>query len=290
MVEYQLPSPALREYVRQMQLIHFDFTSQLNVPYKPYWPRPENCLTFYPRDSETITYPGSTTQLTKSRSVLVGQATMLTNRFMGRNFMVLQVIFQPGALFRLTGIPMYELTDTFVDAESIFSTEVQRVNDRLNSTEGFTEMISILETFLHQLIRKSKKEFLPIDRLSQLMLLSERQNLDHLNPSKSSCPQSWSVDWMAREACLSSKQFYRKSMERLGVSPKLFGRLVRFNQAAKFRLENPTVDWLVIAVENGYYDYQHLSRDFKTFTQLAPNNFLKKESQAAPCAFGLLET
>jgi hypothetical protein len=31
-------------------------------------------------------------------------------------------------------------------------------------------------------------------------------------------PLNWSVDWLAKEACLSNKQFYRKSMERLGIS------------------------------------------------------------------------
>lgn len=84
--------------------------------------------------------------------------------------MVLQVVFQPGALFRLTGLPVHELTDTFVDAEAVFSSELQRVNERLNSTDDSGEMLAIMEGFLHQLIQKNRSDYLPIDRISHLML------------------------------------------------------------------------------------------------------------------------
>ncbi len=285
MVEYRLPSPPLREYVRQVQLIRFDFGTAAVIPYKPYWPRPENCLTFYPRDRETITYADNTNKLTKSRSVLIGQPTLLTNRYMGRNFTVLQVVFQPGALFRLTGLPVHELTDTFVDAEAVFSTEIQRVNDRLNSTDDSGEMVIIVESFLHQLIRGAKKDGLPIDKIGHLMLYAAL-----VHPSQSTTRLLRSVDWLAKEACLSNKQFYRKSMERMGISPKLFDRLIRFNQAAWLRTEHPAKDWLSIAVESGYYDYQHMARDFRAFTTLTPNDFLRQDSQAIPCAFGLMES
>jgi AraC-like DNA-binding protein len=280
MIDYRLPSPPLREYVRQLQVIRFDFSKASVMPYKPYWPRPENCLTFYPRDPETIAYPDSIRQQTKPRSVLVGQPTGLTNRFMGRDFMVLQVVFQPGALFRLTGLPIHELTDTFVDAEAVFSSELQRVNERLNSTDDSGEMLTILEEFLHQLIQKTRRDYLPIDRISHLML-----NAAHRQPPTPSA-LNWSVDWLAKEACLSNKQFYRKSMERLGISPKLFDRIIRFNRAARLRSDNPTHDWLRVALESGYYDYQHLARDFRAFTTLNPSAFAQIDGLAVPCAFG----
>lgn len=280
MIEYWLPSPSLRHYVRQLQLIRFDFSNASVIPFKPYWPRPENCLTFYPRDLETVAYAGQAKRQAKPKSVLVGQPTILTNRYMNRDFLILQVVFQPGALFRLTGLPIHELTDTFIDAEAIFPVEIRLVNERLNSTDNYQEMISILEGFLHYLIRKAKKDSLPIDRVSLLML----------NVAQSPVSSSQSVDWLAKEACLSPKQFYRKSMERFGISPKLFERIVRFNEATKLKDAHPAKDWLSIAVEAGYYDYQHLVRDFREFTTMAPNEFLQHDNQALKCSFGIVAT
>jgi AraC-like DNA-binding protein len=42
------------------------------------------------------------------------------------------------------------------------------------------------------------------------------------------------------------------------------------------RLEG--LDWLSIAVACGYYDYQHMARDFRQFTGLTPNRLLETQS------------
>jgi hypothetical protein len=51
--------------------------------------------------------------------VLIGQHVTVTNRFIGREFLVIQIIFQPGALYRLTGIPLIELVNQFHEIETI---------------------------------------------------------------------------------------------------------------------------------------------------------------------------
>ncbi|GAB2791910.1 helix-turn-helix domain-containing protein [Rhabdobacter roseus] len=277
--EYRLPSPPLREYVRLLQIIHLDFSKVPVVPFKPYWPRPDHCLAFYPRDHETVEYVDSGRQEAKPRSALIGQPTVVTNRYVGRDFFVFQVVFQPGALFRLTGLPAHALTNTFLDAEAVFSPEIKRVNDRLGSTDRYPDMIQIVEQFLHYLIRKSKRDRLPIDKVSHWML----------HAPQGTSPLLRSVDWLAKEACLSPKQFYRQSVERLGVSPKLFDRIIRFDQAVKYNNAQPRKDWLSIALETGYHDYQHLVRDFRTFTTLTPPQFAQQDSKAPERSFGIAE-
>lgn len=282
--DYRLPSPALRDYVRLLQVIRLDFSAATVVPFKPYWPRPENCLAFYPRDTETVEYADSGRRVSKARSALIGQPTVVTNRYVGRHFFLIQVVFQPGALFRLTGLPVHELTNTFVDAEAVFSTELRLVNDRLSSTDDYREMIGIVETFLQRLIRcrtgpYSRYDDLPIDRVTQHLL----------NTPPGQAPMR-SVDWLAKEACLSTKQFYRKCVERMGISPKCYDRIIRFDQAVKINNAQPAKDWLSIAVDLGYYDYQHLVRDFKEFTTLTPTAFARQEGQAPERAFGIIET
>lgn len=98
------------------------------------------------------------------------------------------------------------------------------------------------------------------------------------------------LDWLADQACLSQRQFYRQFMEREGVSPKLYARIARFENAMKLKNARPSIDWLSIAIELGYYDYQHLVRDFKEFTQLKPNAFLEADNKSPERVFGMTET
>ena len=214
------------------------------------------------------------------RSALIGQPSCITNRQVGADFVLFQIVFQPGALFRLTGIPSCELTNVLVDAETIFPSEIQLVNERLSSAGNHLEMIDIVEDFLLYLVRRqSGKSYrmscLPIDKVGQFLL----QN-----------PTQFSLDWLADQACLSTKQFYNLFVQRMGISPKLYARIARFDQTVKLKNAQPQKDWLSIAVDLGYYDYQHLVRDYKEFTRLTPTEFIQKESHAPERTFGNAET
>ncbi|MBD2705363.1 AraC family transcriptional regulator [Spirosoma sp. BT702] len=287
--DYRPPSPALREYVRQYQIVGLAFQPEIAVPVKPYWPRPENCLSFYPRGGDSIE-PLNGLPLQNPRSTLNGQHSGLIFRQPPHEFVLFQVVFQPGALFRLTGLPSCELTNTFVDAEALLPAEIRLVNERLNGTDNHLEMIQIVEAFLSYLIRRQdihyvRNHVLPIDKVSQFLLNSTAR----INPSRFS--RDWpGLDWLANQACLSTKQFYNLFLQRTGVSPKLYARIIRFDQTIKLKNACPQKDWLTIALEMGYYDYQHMVRDFKEFTSLTPTDFILKEDRAPERSFGNAET
>lgn len=40
----------------------------------------------------------------------------------------------------------------------------------------------------------------------------------------------------------------------MGIAPKLYARIVRFDQAFRLKERQPELDWLVVAVQTGYYD------------------------------------
>ena len=148
-----LPSPPLRDSVRMYHIRHFEFASASVFPFKPYPPRAECSLTFYPRDPETVEYVADGFKQKRPRSIIMGQHTVRTNRHVSKDFLVLIVHLQPGLLHRITGIPFDSITNTDLDAELIFPKEMRLVNERLSSTDSYQEMISIVETFLLFIIR-----------------------------------------------------------------------------------------------------------------------------------------
>ncbi|HEY5822739.1 MAG TPA: helix-turn-helix domain-containing protein [Cyclobacteriaceae bacterium] len=264
-----LPSLPLRAHVRTYRLIHFTFANADVIPYKPYPPRPEHTLSFYPRDREAVQYEGQPDKIT-CRSALVGQHDVVNNRYVGKDFTVIQVVFQPGALFRLTGIPAGELNNRYLDAETIFSKDIREVNARLGSAVDHKEMMGIIECFLLQLVNRSKVESHSIDQVGLIMLKNKEV----------------SVDWLARESCLSTRQFERKFIERTGITPKYFMRVARFAEAYKMKNSSPEKDWLSIAIDCGYYDYQHLAKDYNQFTKQSPIAFHLLDMKAPERTFG----
>lgn len=269
-----IPAPDVQEFVQLYRIVHLKFEQGQTVPFKAYPPRPEHCLAFYPFDKETVEYRNSGKKIKDIPVVLYGQFSEVTNRMIGNNFLVLQVIFFPGALYRLTAIPAIEFTNQYLDAETVFSTIVREVNEQLFDAKDYTGMIEIANTFVRQLIKKQQKPKLLIDAAAILLLNSQQKIM---------------VTNIAKEACLSNKQLERKFKERTGVNPKLYERIIRFDNAFRLKNTQPKFDWLRIAVACGYHDYQHLVKEYKDFTGLSPTAFHEIENKAPERNFGLSE-
>ena len=269
-----IPAPDVQEFVQLYRIVHLRFEKGQPIPVKAYPPRPEHCLAFYPYDTETVEYLSSGKEVKHVPIVLYGQFTEVTNRIIGNNFLVFQVIFYPGALYRLTGVPATEITNQYMDATTVFNVPLQEVNEQLFYAVDYPAMLKVVNEFVRKLISKSKKPKLLIDDAT-VMLLNSRDKM--------------TVEAIAREACLSSKQLDRKFKERSGVNPKVYERIIRFDKAFRLKNSHPGYDWLRIAVACGYHDYQHLVKEYKTFTGLTPAAFHEIEDQAPEREFGLSE-
>jgi AraC-like DNA-binding protein len=271
-----LPSAPLRAYVKYYHLRHFVFSDSTSLPFKPYAPRPEQTLCFYPRGYELVEYVTSKKMIKRPRSFIMGQYVERTNRHLGTaDFMVFLVEFQPGVLYRITGIPFCELTNTDIDAEAIFSNPIRLVNERLNSTDSYEEMIQIVEQFLLSLVCNMKRDVHALDTVANLIVTH---------------PQNTKIVQLARDAFLCSRQFERKFKERHGVSPKLFSRIARLNKAIRIKYNHASEDWLSIALDCGFHDYQHLVKDFQDFTGVTPMIYFLEDNKAPETFFGLRDS
>lgn len=269
---YQPPSQPLRGWVRQHQIIQLRFDPSVSVPIKPYWPRPACALAFYPRDLERVSGP-STALAIKPRAALIGQPTTMTHRQGGHDFWVYQIEFEPGALHRLLGLPLGELTDSAGDAEAVFPTSFGRLVEAIASSEDADTMIAFAEAFLLDLTARVSRPAHALDWAASRLADGSAHSLDRL----------------AHHSGLSPKQFYRGFRDRMGVSPKLFARIGRFDRLVRSRNRAPDLDWLSLAIEAGYYDHQHMARDFRELCLLSPTAFYMLERASPERNLGLVE-
>ena len=206
--------------------------------------------------------------------VFVGQRTSLVRQFTGANFLNVHIVFQPTAIYQLTGIPAHELINQHLDASLVFKTELKTTQDKLLEAKGYDHMLQIIEDLSFQIVNKCRHHTRPLDKVSRLMI-AQGGNI--------------AMDALADASCLCTKQFKRNFFASVGVNPKTYSKIIRFNKSYNLRNAYPQRDWLDIAVECKYYDYQHLVKDYKEFTGLTPNEYHRLEGQAPERILGLTD-
>jgi AraC-like DNA-binding protein len=273
LLHYMPPGPALRGWVRQHQFVRLRFAPGTAVPVKPYWPRPAAALAFYPRDRERIGAGREAPSVFKPRSVLIGQPTLLTQRQLGADSSVYQIEFEPGALYRLLGVPLDRFTDGWIDAESLMPPGFRALADQIEDQDDPLAQRDAAERFLAAWVARCQRPVRPADRVAAAVLEAGQHDLDAL----------------ARRCGISLRQLLRQSSERQGVGPKLLARIARFDRLVRAadRAEAPSL--LQLAVHAGYHDHRHLARDFRQFTLATPSEFLAWERAAPERQFGLSE-
>jgi AraC-like DNA-binding protein len=188
-------------------------------------------------------------------SVIIGPQYTRVNIMVKKTLRAVRVDFCPGGLHRLLVIPMTRLFDEGLDTMDIWGHEVRSVNEQISNTEDMQERAGIVERFLLQKAA-GRKTLQPLDEALRMLMKSDGK---------------LPIENIASLACLSLRQFERKCAERLGLSPKMFARIVRFSKAYRIREAQPGITWTSIAYEAGYYDQMHLIRDFKEFAGVTPS-------------------
>lgn len=188
-------------------------------------------------------------------SVLIGPQYSRINIKVYDQLSAIRVDFLPGGMYRMLGIPMNELYDEGFDAVDFFGAEMKSINGQLQDISSLEEGKNIVEKFLLEKVA-GLREILPIDHAMR-MLWNTNGNM--------------TIQKTASLSYLSVKQFERKCLERIGMNPKVYARILRFSKAYRLHEACPQLSWSEIAYEAGYYDQMHMIRDFKVFAGVNPS-------------------
>jgi AraC-like DNA-binding protein len=255
------PATEIRNFVKEYVIFHSIFDSNTNIAAKSYPVNPEEGITFIVRGRLFSETPELGISQQRPQITLFGLPTNRQNLFISHEYLMFHVRFQPGGLFKLLQIPMTELLHKYIDAELVFGHEIKFINEQLANAKTYDSMPFIFDTYFLRKINKLKNKEQPIDKIGKIILEN---------------PQSFNLEKTASQACLSHRQFEKRFVQQIGITPKHFSRICRFNQAYELKEHQPTLDWLSIAIQTGYNDYQHLVKDFKEFAGVLPNTFIKE--------------
>lgn len=172
---------------------------------------------------------------------------------------MLGIRFRPGGIAAFSRIPVFELTNQTVEIDWVETLLEKSCYDRLPEFSTMQERIAYLEKYL-------------ISRLDSLFALEQRINytVDFIRKGKGFIP----VKQVAQEVCLSERQLERKFKRVVGISPKMFSRIIRFKHTLGYLQTCSDEKHCSVAIDCGYFDHSHLIKDFKAFGGTLPEGVL----------------
>jgi AraC-like DNA-binding protein len=169
------------------------------------------------------------------------------------------VCFKPGGAFPFLGSPADELLNARAPLERFWGSRALALQARLLRARSPASIFDALERAMMAQVRRP-----PPQHPAVAFALGEFQ----------SRPQISTVGEVIRQVGLSPRAFIRRFAAEVGLTPKLFCRIRRFQQALRLARDGRPSSWAHVALDCGYYDQAHFIRDFRAFSGFTPTAFL----------------
>lgn len=255
-VRRRIPHPALRSIVRSFEERRATLGSEELT-----WPltaRPHQIIDVYLGDPFRLRIDGGPLQ-TAPETVVVGpQGSRRTQLYVSGEVHVFNVLLQPAALNHLVGVDMTSLVNEGIPARDVLGKRAVLLSDTVRSATDFASRVAAAERWFSMMQDGSSAQD-GIDFTSRLLLAS-RGGLR--------------IDHLAKQSGLSARHFQRRFTSRVGLSPKLYARTIRFDAALTAHRIEPTKSWTRIAHEAGYFDQAHFIRECHALVGLGPSQFI----------------
>jgi AraC-like DNA-binding protein len=169
---------------------------------------------------------------------------------------VVGVRFRPGGAYPFLMFPMHELTHRFISVTEVWGRLGRELEERVLGAPSTRQAVRMVVHDLERLlisadVGKNRAQGLASVQIQHHGTLSVRE--------------------LAYEGGISERQLEREFNDVVGLPPKVFSRILRFQRVFEAFEEN--AKWVDVALECGYYDQPHLIADFRQFAATTPTTF-----------------
>ena len=172
---------------------------------------------------------------------------------------VFGIQFQPGGAFPFSRVPACEMENRTVELEHLWRGVANELRERLLAAPTIDAMFLLAEQYLFALRVK------PLELHAAVSFA--RQQFCAL-------PHQISVSSVQDKIGLSQRRFIQLFHQQIGLTPKAFCRVRRFQRILQTVHRKRDVDWIDVALDCGYYDQAHFIHDFREFSGLTPSQYL----------------
>jgi AraC-like DNA-binding protein len=173
------------------------------------------------------------------------------------------VRFHPAGAFPLVRFTLSEITDRIVDFVDACPAG-RRVEGKINEARSFTDRVACFEEFFYREIAvPNDRDYIAVHAAE---LIVAGKGLE-------------SISSIAVQVGASNRRLERRFKHVVGISPKTFSRIVRFQAVVNSIQSSDAAGLLDTALTFGYYDQSHLIRDFNEFSGATPVSYFERTHQ-----------
>jgi AraC-like DNA-binding protein len=176
---------------------------------------------------------------------------------------VIGVHFKPGGAFPFLGLPASDLADTHVDLDILWGALAGRLRERLCEARTSAERFHLVEEALLDRLCRGIEHHYAIPAALEMF------TNNHGGPV---------VREAAKHLALSQRRFIQVFKTEVGMTPKLFSRIQRFQKTRLSIHRDPSPDWASLAIDLGYFDQSHLINEFREFSGLNPTDYIDRHN------------
>ena len=173
----------------------------------------------------------------------------------------LQVNLTPIGAHLLFGVPMDALANRVVELDDLFGADAPRLIDRLCEARTWSQRFDILDEAILGRVLSARAPNPLVVRAAHVLRATRG---------------AASIARLTRDLECSQRHLIATFREHVGVTPKTYARIVRFDHAVKRLRQTDGLRWAEIADASGYYDQAHLIRDFHEFAGQTPGQFVSR--------------
>jgi AraC-like DNA-binding protein len=247
------PTPALRHLIRYYYQVETRLAGRTAV--QPVPARSPQAIEF------TFGTPYEVRRLDRGETrsaypiALIGSQTFRrVELLMHGNIDAFTIVFQPGGVSTVFSVPAEELTNEDFEGEAVLGRGLGELLRRLGDVSSFADRARVADAYL-------------CAKRPALNSISGITNAATRVLSSSGCVR---VSDIAHHAGLGTRQFERRFRSEIGIPPKLYARIVRFEAALRRKAMSPETRWTDIAHALGYHDQMHMVHDFNRLSGDSP--------------------
>jgi len=211
-------------------------------------------LIFY-RSDRAFSHTGKEWQ---PRTFIGGQTNTYSELTLSGTIQMIAVTFRPYGAKAFFNFPMLDSLNRTIPVDCLGDKELEELEDKIMNTQETHTCILLIEEFL--LKRMSTDQDPYFKRLQSSLLLANMQ------------PETGTSE-LASASCFSPKQYKRIFNDYIGINPKEFLRILRFQRALHILHNHPAILFADLAFQAGYYDQAHLTKEFKLFSGYTPTQY-----------------
>jgi AraC-like DNA-binding protein len=246
-------APALRHLIRYYYQVEVRLTGRIAV--QPVPARSPQAIEFtFGAPYEVRRLDRSGTRIAYPIALIGSQTFRRVDLHMRGNIDAFTIVFQPGGVSTLFSVPAEELTNDDFEAQAVLGRELGELLRRLGDVSLFADRVRIADAYLCAKRRAPDS-------------ISGMTNAAMKVLSTGGCVR---VSDLAHQAGLGTRQFERRFRHEIGVPPKLYARIVRFEAALRCKSTSPDTHWTDIAHSLGYHDQMHMVHDFNRLSGDSP--------------------